>query len=388
MKKVECLLCAIMAFSGVALGEDIFSEKPIWTSHTSNSGTDGVARFIDFDRDGDLDFATAAADPMRWVLYRNEGGTISKTPFWESDETSDLDHLDVIDINQDGWPDLAGTHETYCSLYINKEGRFDSKPDWETGLIANANQIAFGDYDGDGDLDMVMAAGPPIDGVALFENTTGLPSKTPTAKLGHVEYAETAIFVDYDGDRDGRLDIVAHYAGGKTVLYRNEKNEYGDGTVLYNDPENPWTQRHYLFDLDGDGEAELFSAKGAWGRKGGDWFGNPKGLSLQLERQDGSDAMKIRWSSPSGTMIHGFEFHDVDGDGDVDVLAADYAQGGVVHVYLNENGRLSDTPSETIQSTGAVHEAVLGDIDLDGDLDLAVGGRDAAHLFENMTINR
>ena len=386
MNKLGLILCTVMALSGVALGEDIFSEKPIWSSHTSNSGTDGVARFIDFDRDGDLDFVTAAADPMHWVLYRNEGGKISTEPFWESDETSDLDHLDVIDFNQDGWPDLAGTHETHCTIYLNKQGRFDSTPDWETGLIANANQISFGDYDGDGDLDMVMAAGPPIDGVAIFENTTGLPSKKPTQKLGHEEYSEAAIFVDYDGDGDGKLDIIAHYSGGKTVLYRNTNNEFDEGTVLYDDPENPWTQRHYYYDLDEDGEPELFSAKGAWGRRDGDWFADPRAVSLQLEKQDGTDTLKVRWKSPSGTIIHGFAFHDMDGDGDVDVLASDYSDGGAVHLFLNENGRLADTPVETIQSTGAVHEVVLGDIDLDGDLDLAVGGRDGAHIFENLTI--
>ena len=377
-----------LALPGLASGADMFSEEPIWTSHTSNSGTDGVARFIDFDRDGDLDFVTAAANPMRWVLYENVNGKISKLPIWESDETSDLDHLVVIDFDQDGWPDLAGTHETYCTLYFNKQGHFDSKPDWETGLIANANEISFADYDADGDIDMVMAAGPPIDGVAIFENTTGeAPSKEPTQKLGHVGYSEAAIFVDYDGDDDGLLDVLAHYGEGKTVLFRNTDGKFGEGVVLFDDTSNPWTQRHYFHDLDGDGEAEVFSAKGAWGRKDGVWYQNPDAPSLQLVRQDGVDALKPRWRSPAGTMIHGFEFHDMDGDGDADVLTADYANGGQVQLFLNENGVLSKTAIETVQATGPVHEVVLGDIDLDGDLDLAVGSRDVAHIFENLTIN-
>ena len=74
--------------------------------------------------------------------------------------------------------------------------------DSETGLIANANQIDFGDFDQDGDLDMVMAGGKPIDGVALFENATGLPARTVTRKLGHSEYCETAIYADFDTDGD------------------------------------------------------------------------------------------------------------------------------------------------------------------------------------------
>jgi len=366
---------------GLARGEDYFSEQPIWSSGTDISGGDGIARFIDFDRDGDLDFVTSAPEPMRWVLYRNEGGKLSRTPFWESAPTSDLDHIDVVDFNQDGWPDLAATHETHCTLYFNKRGSFDTLPDWETGIIANANQISFGDYDGDGDLDMVMAAGSPIDGVAIFENTTGTPAQKPTLKLGHAEYSEAAIFADYDNDGDGKLDVIAHYPSGKTIVYRNVShktdNQFDDGTVVFEDAANPWTQRHYLHDLDGDGEAELFSAKGPWGNNG---------TSLQLVKVPGAETLQVRWRSSSETMIHAFEFQDVDGDGDADLLAADYANGGQVYVYLNEDGQLAKVPVQSVAATGPVHEVVLGDIDLDGDLDLAVGGRDQAHIYENLTI--
>jgi len=377
---------------GLARGEDYFSQWPVWSSGTSVSGGDGIARFIDFDRDGDLDFLTSAPDPKRWVLYRNQDGRLSKKPIWESNETTDCDHIDVVDFNHDGWMDLAGTHESHCTLYFNKWGKFEVKPDWETDIITNANQIDFGDFDGDGDYDMVMASGEPINGVALFENTggsgewydkektkektaAGKPAKKPTLKLGHAEYSEAAIFADFDNDNDGKLDIVAHYASGKTIVYRNRDNQFDDGTMVYEDAKNPWTQRHYLHDLDGDGQGELFCAKGAWGRSG---------TSLQLARQKGSAAMKVRWKSSSNTMFHAFEFGDVDGDGDKDVIASDYGNGGYIFLYLNENGKLADEPALSLKSTGPVHEAVLGDIDLDGDLDLAVGAQDQAHIYENL----
>jgi CubicO group peptidase (beta-lactamase class C family) len=380
--------------SELARGEDYFSEKPIWSSGTSISGGDGIARFIDCDRDGDLDFVTSAPDPKRWVLYRNQDGRLSKTPFWESSETTDCDHIDVLDFNHDGWTDLGATHESHCTLYFNKEGNFNAKPDWETDIITNANQIDFGDFDGDGDYDMVMASGEPINGIVLFENTTGSrewydkektkertvagrPAKKPTLRIGHPEYSEAAIFADFDGDGDGKLDIVAHYASGKTVVYRNSDNQFDDGTVVYEDTANPWTQRHYWHDLDGDGRPELFCAKGPWGRPG---------TSLQLVKQDGSPTMQVRWKSSPKTMFHAFAFDDVDGDGDTDVIASDYANGGYVFLYLSEGGTLADEPALSLKTTGPVHETVLGDIDLDGDLDLAVGGRDQAHIYENLTI--
>ena len=361
-----------------ACAEDLFSSKPIWSSGTSRSGGDGIARFIDFDKDGDLDFVTSAPDPMRWVLHKNEDGVIAQKTSWESEQTTDCDHIDVLDFNQDGWNDLVGTHESHCTIYLNHEGTFGQKPDWETGIIANANQIDFGDVDHDGDLDMVMAAGEPINGVALFENTTGMPSKTPTRKLGHMEYTETAIFAQVIND--DTLNIVAGYRGGRIMLYRSAKGAWDDGRVLYEDPSNAWTQRLYWHDLNRDKQFELYCAKGPWS--------NRLGTSLRLTPSSLPDPMKVRWKSDPDTAFHGFTFGDVDGDGDTDVLASDYAHGGHLFLYLNHEGTLPEKPSWSVNTHGPAHEAVLGDIDGDGDLDLAVGCQNQAHIYENLSQKR
>ena len=376
MKRL-CLTAVIVLFTCCTdvCGEELFSRQPIWSSGTTRSGGDGIARLIDFDKDGGLDFVTSAPGPMRWVLYRNDKGTISTTPAWESDETTDCDHIDVLDFNGDGWLDLAATHESYCTLYLNDAGKFSSKPDWQTGLIANANQIDFGDFDKDGDLDLVMAAGEPINGIALFENKNGTPAGKPTRKLGHAEYSETAIFADYDGDGD--LDIVGGYRGGKLVVFRNKDGVLDDGTVVFENKQNAWTQRVYSYDIDKDGKPELFCAKGPWG--------NRLGQSLQLIPEANDATVKVGWRSSLQTAFHGFTFRDVDNDGDVDLVAADYGGGGGVSVYLNEKGTIANKPIWSVKTSGPAHEAVLGDIDKDGDLDLAVGCRDQAHIYLNLT---
>ncbi|MFP6659123.1 MAG: VCBS repeat-containing protein [Pirellulales bacterium] len=367
----------LLPLSDAAFGEELFSQRPIWSSGTTKSGGDGIARFIDFDRDGDLDFVTSAPNPMRWVLYPNDGGTIAKKPIWESRATTDCDHIDTLDFNGDGWMDLAGTHESHCTLYLNQKGKFNTAPDWETGIIANTNQIDFGDFDKDGDVDMLMAGGKPIDGIALFENTAGTPARRPTRKLGHTEYSETGIFADFD--QDGDLDIVAGYREGKLVVFRNKKGTFDDGTIIYEDKQAPWTQRIYWYDLDRDGQSELFCAKGPWGRLG---------RSLQLLPQDGEANVKVVWQSSRQTAYHGFAFHDVDQDGDTDLVAADYGRGGGVSVYPNQDGKLADIPAWSTKTSGPAHEAVLADLDGDGDLDLAVGCRDQAHIYENLTAKK
>ena len=378
-------LFSIAAGSTAHSGQDpatnpIFSDAPAWSSGSSRSGGDGIARFIDVDRDGDLDFATCAPRPRRWVLFRNEGGKLASKPFWQSAETTDCDHIDVLDFNKDGHPDLAATHESHCTLYFNTSGSFKTRPDWETGITTDANQIAFGDFDGDGDQDMLMASGKPINGVALFENKGGAPSKTVSRKIGFNEYSETAIFGDFDGDGD--LDVFASYGrSGKIVVYRNDKGTFDSGTVVHQDSSHPWTQRLYWKDLDGKDGPELFSAGGPWGAPGS---------SIQLVKQVDSTRMKVIWRTARNTAIHGFDFGDVDLDGDLDVVAADWGGGGQrgVSLYLSDKGRLADAPAWSVKTARPAHEVILGDIDGDGDLDLAAGCQDQAHLFENLTRKR
>ncbi len=230
--KTTCIpaIAALVLISSLSRSEDarrapMFSAKPIWKSGSRTSGGDGNARWIDADKDGDLDLVTSAPNPRRWVLFRNKDGKLASTPFWNSEETTDGDHISVLDFNKDGWDDLAGTHESHCTLYINHAGRgseeFGTRPSWETGSFTDANQIDFGDFDKDGDLDMLMATGLPVYGLALFENKDGTPTKTFSRRIGPREYSETAIFADFDSDGD--LDIIATYGKkGTVVVYDND----------------------------------------------------------------------------------------------------------------------------------------------------------------------
>ena len=115
---------------------DLFSTTPAWTSGSQHCGGDGNARLLDVDLDGDLDLVTSMPKPRRWAIFSNDGGTLAAKPSWGSRETTDCDHISVLDFNNDGRPDLAGTHESHCTLYLNLPDRnpfpFATGPDWET----------------------------------------------------------------------------------------------------------------------------------------------------------------------------------------------------------------------------------------------------------------
>lgn len=372
---ITCAQEPALQDSGRAL---LFSAQPIWTSGSSSSGGDGNARWIDADHDGDLDLVTSAPNPRRWVLFKNKGGKLQPKPFWNSAETTDCDHISVLDFNQDGRSDLAATHESHCTLYMNQAEQrfvFETQPNWETGFYTDANQIDFGDFDNDGDLDMLMASGLPVYGLALFENSGGVLATTVSRSIGHREYSESAIFADFDSDGD--LDIVATYPKQGTVyVYDNDGGQFDDGMLLFRDQKSPWCQRIYCIDIDQDGVNELFCAKGPWG---------PPEASIALGQQADSNALKVIWRSEASTGFHGFDFRDVDMDGDLDIAAADWG-GRSVSLFLQEGGVISNLPVWSARTDRPAHEVAFADVDQDGDLDLAVGCQDQALVFENLLV--
>ncbi len=359
----------LLLTAGCASGRTLhpFPSRPAWASGTTTSGGDGVVRLFNFDRDGDLDRVTCNPDPMRWVIYENEDHALKETPTWESEATSDCDHISVVDFNQDGWLDLAGTHESNCTLFLNRSGQFSARPDWKTGFTADANQVCFGDYDSDGDVDMLMAAGNPLFGVGILENTDGILSREITKQLGPLEYCEAAIFADCDADGD--LDVVAAYADGRIICFENSEGTFGRMLVIHRDNTHAWTQRIYVTDLDSDGYVEILCAKGFW---------PSPAPSVLLSVSPTHVTADVKWKNPPKSDYHGFAFGDVDGNGDVGLVAADWGRGGQqgVHVFLSDHGTLAEMPDWILRTKAPAHEVALGDIDGDGDLYLAVGGKD------------
>lgn len=139
-------------------------------------------------------------------------------------------------------------------------------------------------------------------------------------------------------------------------------------------------------DIDGDGDAELVIA-----------YGNDveRGPLAVYENLGGSLEETASWNSASDHYFGQLAVGDLNGDGWIDVAVSRFLgdegwdEPGGVQIYLNEGGVLGDTPSWEASGFYSF-SAALGDVDLDGDLDLAVAaGEPYRHdpelslLFEN-----
>ena len=192
-----------------------------------------------------------------------------KTPFLSGG-------LAAADLDQDGFVDVivVGGNSQPNHFYFNEEGVFvESGANLGINVTNWGSGPAFGDIDGDGDLDLFIGA-VVDDPVYLFENREGVFIDI-TASAGIVLNAENTMSgTFYDYDRDGFLDLflthwdVGRYSGQDTetvwrnngdLTFTNTSIETGIASDLIEDATD-WTFTPNFSDIDGDGDGDLLMA--------------------------------------------------------------------------------------------------------------------------------
>lgn len=228
-------LCASVVFliAGSAWGQPFYNAAPDWVSADTDYVT-GCA-LADLDRDGWLDLIVSNGNDMnreRLVVYYNAGnGTLPIFSSWQSADIAYNGHLDVADVNGDGWPDVAvarlgagSTNGTAARLYLNNQGTLSSTPDWQASEIANAFSCAFGDMNNDGRPDLAVGTGwaysPQVYARNyVYLNVGGMLSAAASWMSDDTYHYQGVNWVDADGD--GWLDLVGIASRTETQLYRN-----------------------------------------------------------------------------------------------------------------------------------------------------------------------
>jgi len=252
------------------------------------------------------------------------------------------------------------------------------------GFSTTNNSIpALVDVDGDGDMDLV--AGSSSGALFFWRNGTNGTSGTFTAVTGasspfngiNIGFQSHPAF--FDMDQDGDADLVIGNEGGALVTYRNGTNGASGAFTVLSGASNPFNgvsaaggfAAPSFVDLDLDGDLDLFltgeAGTIAFYQNNGGAFSLVSGASNPFNGVDYG-----RWAKPA--------FADMDGDGDLDMILGEYA--GRLDFY--RNGTDGTSGSFTIVAgasnpfngvdVGFVSGPEFGDIDGDGDLDLVAGG--------------
>lgn len=311
-----------------------------WPGCARPGGCPVVPAFVDWDMDGDPDLVVAGPPvlvngrpqpPLRY-FERQDGGRLEE----RVGRGNPFRHLDVSILDEETAP-----------------------------------AIAFADWDGDGDPDLVV--GDAALGLRYFERLAldrleeRLGEGSPFRDL-RVPNLTTAALADWDGDGD--LDVIASGPFEGTSYFEHLA---GGILVARDGPDNPFSfiggGRPVLADWEGDGRLSMI-------------LGSASALQYYVQstedlfvaRSEGGNPFRGIWVPNASASIP--VFADWDGDGDLDCIMA--RELGVVYYERVAVDRFEERVEEgnpflNITTTSDCLRLAVADWDGDTDLDLVVG---------------
>ncbi|MCR9100748.1 MAG: T9SS type A sorting domain-containing protein [bacterium] len=299
--------------------------------------------------------------------------------------------VESADLDGDGDLDLVLAGEALENLIFFNDGSghftLDPErmlPEYDTldnFLGEDSEDIGIADFDGDGDLDLLFVSEDTPNHELLLNDGSG---KFVFANYTFPQSIGNAVLV-MDINADGSPDIIIGNKGNNTVLINDGGANFSNETVDRWPNNADGTQDLKAFDIDNDGDLDVFEGAESGGSN---VYLNEGGIFTEA-----NERLPI-W--PFAMETRKVSLLDANGDGDTDVYLSNVGwsplAAGIDRLLLNDgNGFFEDVTTSNLPgniTNETTLEALPLDFDQDGDTDLiltqwSVPGSRAYHVLLN-----
>ena len=269
----------------------------------------------------------------------------------------------VGDIDLDGYQDIVAVGRDPTSGYIAWYKNNSDYTGWTEYIIYNVGgnrMVRLDDCDQDGDLD-VFVSNYPNDRIDVFECPSDPTSTWTRHAVTTTDVDPGYIFWVDDFNEDGYPDVYGSSPYGNKLRWFRNDGSFSFTSFIVGSPSG--ARGCAKGDFDGDGDMDVAGAMG----------GSP--YTIYWFENDISGGTTSNWGSTtitSGVLSEptGQYAMDVDGDGDMDLVAKSLANTDLYWFENINNGSSWDAHQITSNLLGSTYQIWGGDVDLDGDNDI------------------